>query len=559
MNRLILLRKTLLVLLAVLLISTIPGLLFPKLLPSVVYLGSDTSLPFWQDMNLTRILLPDDVMITLRAAYFLWETGSPVMNNSDTAQAATSYLMPIIIAPLFSFLSFNGVVLATALIGVLSTAITAILIYINSPRERRLILTAAFFANATTLYYLYSGWEPLLQALLITVFFLLAIKEDSSKATLALTGAFGALAVLARADSVILTLPVIACIALSCTKSKRNLIPLIVFCAIGAIYAALQYHWFQTFTPTTARLKAGTLPSLDYSLNYYLGLLSFGGAALAIPLVFLSRVGDIRNATAPHIAAIVGIALSYIYCFAVSDVFAAGRMYIAPLALAAIVSATLPSRHQTFPVRTTQSLGSIFIVALILVSIYWMPKGGLQERIEMPFVRIKAGESNQIVAKYLQPRISDGSAAADQVALAYYIENNISPKEGSIGLFYLGTGYQLPEYEVADFLGKSDEAIARTKPKWGPPGHNKWDIDKTIEKWNPAAIPLSMGIALQAPEELERQLAAHTPFTFWNDLYLNSRIREGYTFCAPVSTLWTGLLLRNDVYQKVQGSCHLVQ
>ncbi|MCP1650444.1 hypothetical protein [Pseudomonas nitroreducens] len=553
-----LLKKILFSLLAALVIAALPGLIFPSLLPSVVYLGNDTALPFWTDPSLTRVLLPDDVMITLRAAYFLWESGSPVMNHTDTAQAATSYLMPLILAPLFSVLSFNGVVVATSLIGVFSIALTAILIYGNSPANKRVIITAAFLTNATTLYYFYSGWEPLLQALLVSIFFLLALGKERSSTGLALTGVIGALAVLARADSIFLALPVILCLAVDGTKERRKLIPLITFAIIGAGYAVLQFHWFHTLTPTTARLKAGSLPPFDYSLNYFLGLLTFGGAALVIPLIFMTRIGDLRNASRIHAYAIAGIIASYIYCFVVSDVFAAGRMYIAPLAFAAIVCATLPQSQQPLLTRAIQHLGAISIIAVALLSFYWMPKAGIQEKIEMPFVRIKGGESNQIVIKYLNPRISEGSAAAEQVALSYYIENNLTPQDGSIGLFYLGTGYQIPKFEVADFLGKADESIARTSPKWGPPGHNKWDIDKTIDKWNPAAIPLSMGIALQAPDVLERQLAAHNPFTFWNDLFLNKKVREGYTFCAPVSTIWTGLLVRNDVYTRIQNSCHRI-
>jgi len=74
------------------------------------------------------------------------------------------------------------------------------------------------------------------------------------------------------------------------------------------------------------------------------------------------------------------------------------------------------------------------------------------------------------------------SPTAQQFVISKWIEKNLDPKDGAIGFYYLGVSYHLPTFEIADFLGKADEVIAISSVKWGPPGHNKWDTEKTLGK-----------------------------------------------------------------------------
>ena len=84
------------------------------------------------------------------------------------------------------------------------------------------------------------------------------------------------------------------------------------------------------------------------------------------------------------------------------------------------------------------------------------------------------------VANHVDPQ-------AQQLAVADFIMKRLSPTDGAVGVFYLGAvSFALPEFEIADFLGKADEQIAQLNPKWGPPGHNKWNIELTLRKSNPA-------------------------------------------------------------------------
>jgi hypothetical protein len=138
------------------------------------------------------------------------------------------------------------------------------------------------------------------------------------------------------------------------------------------------------------------------------------------------------------------------------------------------------------------------------------------------------------------------SPTAQQYVIAKWIDENLRPSDGSIGFFFLGVSYDLPRFEIADVLGKADESIATSNVKWGPPGHNKWDIDKTLAKWKPQAIVPAGPSDPTLPETRENS-RRHAP-----DLLLNDRISKEFTYCyvpdsvAGVSDKW-GFFLRKDI------------
>jgi len=95
-------------------------------------------------------------------------------------------------------------------------------------------------------------------------------------------------------------------------------------------------------------------------------------------------------------------------------------------------------------------------------------------------------------------------------------------------------------------LGKADEAIATLKVKYGPPGHNKWDLDRTLAKWNPQAIVPPGPVDPALPETRENS-HRHAP-----DLLLNSRITTDYQYCyVPPAEFGVrdqgGFFLRKDL------------
>ena len=126
------------------------------------------------------------------------------------------------------------------------------------------------------------------------------------------------------------------------------------------------------------------------------------------------------------------------------------------------------------------------------------------------------------------------SPTSQQFVIAKWIERNLQHSDGAIGLFHLGVGYHLPGFEVADFLGKADEIIATSKVKWGPPGHNKWDIDQTLNKWNLQAIVPPSNLDIERVGVLDNarfSILQKKNFGFSADLVLNKRIQEKFSYC----------------------------
>jgi hypothetical protein len=139
------------------------------------------------------------------------------------------------------------------------------------------------------------------------------------------------------------------------------------------------------------------------------------------------------------------------------------------------------------------------------------------------------------------------SPTAQEFVISKWIASNLTPGDGPIGFFHLGVSYDLPRFEIADFLGKADESIATLKAKTtGMPGHNKWDVDKTLAKWNPQAILPGGPIDPTRPETRANSLS-HAPY-----LLSNTKIVEGYAYCyvpdsdAGMTDKW-GFYLRKDI------------
>jgi hypothetical protein len=138
----------------------------------------------------------------------------------------------------------------------------------------------------------------------------------------------------------------------------------------------------------------------------------------------------------------------------------------------------------------------------------------------------------------------------------------LKPSDGAIGFYYLGVSYHLPGFEIADFLGKADEMIATSAVRWGPPGHNKWDTNKTVKKWNLQAIVPSGNAdfnIIANVDNAKKALAGKRDFGFAPDLLVNDNINEKYAYCYLKSDgnktqdKW-GFFLRKDLAIKHQSN-----
>jgi hypothetical protein len=154
-------------------------------------------------------------------------------------------------------------------------------------------------------------------------------------------------------------------------------------------------------------------------------------------------------------------------------------------------------------------------------------------------------------------RVASASATSAQYGLARIISENFNPSDGPVGLYWLGIGFHMPSFEIADFLGKADELIAQQTVKWGPPGHNKWDSEATVRKWNPQIIVSpEADMNSYSLDEAKQWVENRRDFAFVADLRLSGVISRDYSYCKFQETTSKGLAtdwsfyLRNDLVSR---------
>jgi hypothetical protein len=490
----------------------------------------------------TNIVLPDDVMITMRVAKFFSQNGIPAYNHGDLAQASTSYLLPIISAPLFLIFKDNVALVIISVLGALSIGWITALVISRRQGWWGVPLALVFLLNSSVIFYMNTGWEHLFEAIMVVGVYLLSEKSSRPR-DFVLIGFLSALTVLMRVDAIFLVVPILLSQLLDRRLRSNAVLAIIVFAIVGSAYAAVEYSWFGWLTPTTARLKAGTLPSLDFEIATWVSATKMGSATLLIPLLAILYALQIRGASRLIKAAWIGISINYAYAFVVSDAFLAGRMYVAPLALAVLALSGLDWKIERRKPLAVIQFASLAGIAYALYSTsQFFPIRPLVMNFEAP----------------LQTKGTSG--LAQEIVLADYIKGHFAPTDGAIGLFFLGeVSFKLDQFQAADFLGKADEMIARGPVKHGPPGHNKWDIDASLAKWNPAIVPM-MSIFAEAPQAaLKQQVLDKVDFAFWRDFAANDRVRAQYIFCKPYASLEWGLYVRSDLWNRVGESCQRLQ
>ena len=240
-------------------------------------------------------------------------------------------------------------------------------------------------------------------------------------------------------------------------------------CLLAALLATVLLFndmQFGHVTPTTARLKIGASPSLAYSLEYAAsnGWMAYTALSLCMLLGFAFALSWKRTDGAESML-LGGCAVTVTVAIVNSDVFIAGRMFWMPacvmaLMLARIVDWRMPGKWFGW------AMPALCVVCLLGA---W-----------------RAAAEN---------KAPPNSFMATQYDLTRWVGAKLEPRNGVIGFHCLGMAYYLPDFDVADFLGKADELISEKAVKWGPPGHNKWDADATIAKWHPQfiipALPVS--------------------------------------------------------------------
>lgn len=540
--------------------------------PSLFIVGSDKDQSKIERVVSAPLHLDDDVMISLRSGYMIREAGIPVYNRSDKAQPSTSYVAPYVYAGLTSFFSGNLATLIYAALGLAAVFFTFLIVFIYSSSLINASLMVFLLAlSSTNLEFALNGWDHLFQALFLCFALVSALKKRQTNLSLLLLSVVLSIGALYRPDGILIAIGILLA-AIPVGENKKINLSKALFLIIPFIFvvggvAFLNYKYFGYITPTTARLKLGASPGLFYSFKYFFvnGVLSFSSITfifIVSALLFLMRKAisfDRRTCIV-----ISSVALTVLAVFVNSDVFPGARLYWVSATVLATLFAMLSPGIFYFNLKSLivleektpyqkhikNVLGLIFTLFFVLVIV----RGAVNSLYDNV-------EKGAITSKNFYD-----SYTGQQYLITKWIKANLSPSDGAIGFYWLGVAYHLPEFEAADFLGKADEAIAQTPVKWGPPGHNKWDEELTLKKWNPQVIippgntdPSREGMT----EYAKKAMHDRVPYAFAPSLMLNKSINENYLYCylnnvdLPYKDTW-GFLIRKDIYLKQRNTiiCH---
>lgn len=516
----------------------------------------------------TPIHLSDDVMISLRSGYMLRDIGYPGFNRQDLAQASTSYAAPYLFALLSKITNANASVFLYAALGVLAVASTASIIFLESASALNgLLLVAALLLSRTSKAFALNGWDHLFQALFLVIAASLFLPGRLNRRKLLMISFSLALACLWRPDAIIFSIAILG----SCCFESRKIKDWLPFGILpfGGVMASFLLYNIKTFghlAPTTARLKIGASPSIQYSVSYLIknGFLQFSAITIIALLAclyagFLSKLGNRRS----HILVASALATAFI-CSLNSDFLESGRMFWSSACVLAVVTGKLApplflihAREISSSLRQSVRLNHFYLphtpIPAPSTKLLSLAFSGIILFATSYAVLGKAREAALTARNY------QASETASQYVLIPWIKKNLHPQDGPLGFFCLGLSYHLPQFEIADFLGKADEMIAQSPMKWGPPGHNKWDISATIKKWNPQAIVPNTWADFSDRRLVQRAnetLVNKKDYAFSAALITNNTVAEKYKYCYvnsyndDIKDHW-GLFIRKDIAAKV--------
>jgi len=506
------------------------------------------------------IRLSDDVMITLRSSYILRERGIPAFNRTDVAQPSTSYIAPYLFAGLLKFLQPNAAIAFYALLGLLSVAGTAaIIVWYARSTLNALLLVLLLLSTSTNLMFALNGWDHLFQGLVLALATALSLKPGMTSRRMFAASILLVLGTLFRPDGLIISLGILAVLYLSSSKARQFILfgAAPYFLLAGAAFA-LNLHQFGHLTPTTARLKFGAAPSLGYILKYIAanGVLSYSALTL---LVMLTVFYCAFPRTMPRAKGLIVVGCCLVTAAIAmynSDWLGGARMIWSPVCvLAALIAASSPALFSSSK-RRLKELLDIAPIYKRHPSASPSPyaTAGLRAFLAFMAVVVIGSLASLMAQRHTSAVISQNSfyesKTAQQFFISQWIASNLAPTDGSIGFFVLGVSYDLPRFEIADFDGLADESIATLKTRpGGMPGHNKWDVSKTLAKWNPQAIVPGGPIDPTRPETRANSLT-HAPY-----LLSNSKIVSDYAYCyVPDSAVgmpdkW-GFYIRKDIAKR---------
>jgi len=537
-------------------------------MPEIYSFANNDNSSLLSSLISSPVHLSDDVMISLRSGNYIRLSGIPAFNKSDLAQPSTGWAAPYIYWAITAIAPQNLGVLLFALIGfcfVLFTLIT-ILVFTNNLFLSSLFIGLLTITNTNSLYAL-NGWDHLYQTFFLVFGLCLTLKARLEPKTILFISLSITLGTFCRLDGLPIALAILL-IALFRSRKKREVIIFGIFPFIvsifGAIFAANAK--FGNYLPTTTRLKLGASPSIEYAF-WYLFKNSIFTFSVTVLFLILIVWGVSNHANQPRIEYLILFPATLFtggIAFLNSDYFQGGRMYWLPtLILIAFFSCS-----NSLGSQDRENVDSLFGFKTFL-------RNSFQKNIQKRFITYTLISVLLIASFCPNPKLlinkmiidTEEEISISQTAKFYvatdWINANLLPGDGAIGLFYAGMAFHLMKFDTADFLGKADELIARSDQKWGPPGHNKWDISATLQKWNPQAIIPSGSLfdptTKLALKDAVKEINLKSDFGFAPSLIVNRDIRANYSWCRVAMSynnfrLSEGIFLRKDISQVHQSA-----
>lgn len=492
-----------------------------------------------------KFLVADDSMISLRIAHNFASHLGPYFNAGERTAANTSLFWPIAISPVFKIFSDLGrAVLALSVISALLTALTVGLVtYYAETVSASIAATVTLLVLPGFAAYGSSIMEHVPQTLFVTLGFLVLLGRIKRFAGLEAEGCLVlfSLAFLMRPDTLPLMVPIAASVVMRRSENKLMAYASLAFAVATLVLYYALHHWFYgTFVPNTFHLKVRFgMGSIMLGTRYVVfEALSSGVSAVLFALFTLFMIRrEIFNSSERITLLALLMQLAYIAAVG-GDVLLYGRFFLILSPITAMLFWEKFFRMEHGPNFARQSL----VRAVAIFCLFAIFFCNLRRYVETNEVQVVIFHGGYVVSA--NDQFEDGTIIAE------YIRRHVTPEDGQIGLFALGgLSYYLPEYLGADFLGKADPVIANEPVKWGPIGHNKWDIPYTLQTRHVSVIPF-----VPEPESQARHdLAVHTDFGFVPAFQLDDYLRRHYTYRSPQelgSPGIVGLYIRNDLLDR---------
>lgn len=497
----------------------------------------------------------DDVMITLRVARnFAFGLG-PYFNPGEAVAANTSLFWPMILAPIYWVLDLDRAVVAACLISMTATIATLAAVCVAARTIANAAIVVAILAISPSLqHYGWSAWEHVPQMLFVTCGFLLMLDRvrlfSAPNRNLYVGLGLLACAFLLRPDGLVLLAPATFFVALRCRKDPMCFAVLAAVAAAVGLYYGLHLYFYGSLVPNTYYFKANPgVGTTIAGIRYLISNLHDGGNTLLVAAALGLIVLNIRRASPSEALLGVSLALVLAYiAFVGGDYFVRGRflLCVTPIAVYFVVERLSESWRRFDVLRP---------VALVMLGITCALQASMANfRENHP---IKAGHGPIVAADFVAQGATRNfpiERVGNYLSLIPIIRSRLSPEDGRIGLFFLGSlSYYLPEYRITDFYGKADPVIAKTPVKWGPLAHNKWDIEVSIGGRQVMVIP----IGRPDPERARIELAQRSGFGGARlELVLHPIIQNEYVYISPeeLGLRSGGFLVRNDLVGRLQLS-----